>query len=160
MFEIYLATIKDKTTCHILPERRGWVNRIIIIIIIIRRRRRRRTCLIVDFAAPSDHWVKLKEREQRDKYLNLARELKKLWNMNVTVMLIVIGTLATVTKGVVQALRNIKTERGHFKIQHYWDRLEYWEESWRFEETCCHSNDSERPSVNAGVKNSQKSKKW
>ena len=26
------------------------------------------------------------------------------------------------------------------------------------EETCCHSNSSEKPSANAGVKNSQKSK--
>ena len=29
------------------------------------------------FAVPSDHWVKLKESEKRDEYLNLARELKK-----------------------------------------------------------------------------------
>ena len=34
-------------------------------------------------------------------------------------------------------------------------RPEYWEESRRLEETCCHSNTSERPSVNADVKNSQ-----
>ena len=40
-----------------------------------------RTCRIVDFAIPADHMVKLKENEKRDKYLNLARELKKLWNM-------------------------------------------------------------------------------
>ena len=31
---------------------------------------------------------------------------------------------------------------------------EYWEESWRLEDTCCHSNSSERPSANADVKNS------
>ena len=35
---------------------------------------------------------------------------------------------------------------------------EYWEESSRLEETCCHSDSSGKPSVNAGVKNSQKSK--
>ena len=33
-------------------------------------------------------------------------------------------------------------------------RPEYWEESWRLEESCCHSNSSERPSANADVKNS------
>ena len=37
----------------------------------------------MDFAIPADHCVKLKESEKRDKYLNVARELKKLWNMRV-----------------------------------------------------------------------------
>ena len=31
----------------------------------------------MDFAIPADHRVKVKEREKRDKYLDLARELKK-----------------------------------------------------------------------------------
>ena len=35
----------------------------------------------------------------------------------------------------------------------YWPK--YWEESWKLEGTCCHSNSIERPSVNVGVKNSQ-----
>ena len=39
------------------------------------------------------------------------------------------------------------------KLQHRWDRPEYWEESWRLEETC-HSNSSERRSAYAGVKHS------
>ena len=30
----------------------------------------------MDFAVPADHKVKLKESEKRDKYLDLARELK------------------------------------------------------------------------------------
>ena len=36
------------------------------------------------------------------------------------------------------------------------DRPEYWEESWRLEETCCHSNSSEKSSANTGVKTSQR----
>ena len=31
----------------------------------------------MDFAVPVDHWVKLKQSENRDKYLDLAREQKK-----------------------------------------------------------------------------------
>ena len=31
----------------------------------------------VDFAVPADHRIKLKESEKKDKYLDLARELKK-----------------------------------------------------------------------------------
>ena len=37
-----------------------------------------RPCLIMDFAVLTDHWVKIKENEKRDKYLDLSRELKKL----------------------------------------------------------------------------------
>ena len=32
---------------------------------------------MVDFAVPVDHRIKLKECEKKDKYLDLARELKK-----------------------------------------------------------------------------------
>ena len=34
-------------------------------------------CKIVDFAFPAEYRIKLKECEKRDKYLDLARELKK-----------------------------------------------------------------------------------
>ena len=46
---------------------------IIIIIIIIKKK----ICKIVDFAVPADHRIILKECEKRDKYIDLARELKK-----------------------------------------------------------------------------------
>ena len=52
----------------------------------------------MDFAVPADHRVKLKESKKKDKYLDLARELKKLWNMKVTIILIVISALGTVMK--------------------------------------------------------------
>ena len=32
-------------------------------------------------------------------------------------------------------------------------QLKYWEESWRSEETCCHSDSSERLPTDVGVKN-------
>ena len=35
--------------------------------------KKNRTCKIVDFAAPADHRIKLKEYEKKDKYLDLAR---------------------------------------------------------------------------------------
>ena len=52
----------------------------------------------MNFAVPADHRVELKESEKKDKYLNLARELKKLWNMKVTIIPIVSGAFGTVTK--------------------------------------------------------------
>ena len=52
--------------------------------------------------------VKLKEGEKKDKYLDLGRDLKKIGNIKVAVTLVVTGTLATVTKGLVPGLENLE----------------------------------------------------
>ena len=39
--------------------------------------KKKRICKIVDFSVPANHRIKLKECEKKDKYLDLARELKK-----------------------------------------------------------------------------------
>ena len=52
--------------------------------------------------------IKLKECEKKDKYLNLGMELKKLWNMKVTIILIVIGAFGTVTKGLLKGLEDLE----------------------------------------------------
>ena len=57
---------------------------------------------------PADYWVKLKESEKKDKYLDLARELKKLWNMQVKIIPIVIGAFGTVTKGLLKGLEDLE----------------------------------------------------
>ena len=66
------------------------------------------TCHLVDFVVPADHRVKMKESEKIDKYLNLARELRKLWNMRVTVVSIVIGTLGTITSSLEKSLDELE----------------------------------------------------
>ena len=63
---------------------------------------------IVDSAVPADHGMKLKEWEKRNKYLDLARELKNLWNMKVTIIPIVIGAFGTVTKGLLKGLEDLE----------------------------------------------------
>ena len=52
--------------------------------------------------------MKLKECEKRYKYLDLARELKKLWNMKVTIIPIVIGAFGTVTKMLLKGLEDLE----------------------------------------------------
>ena len=47
-----------------------------LIIINKKRKKEKRICKIVDFAVPADHRINLKESEKKDKYLDLARELK------------------------------------------------------------------------------------
>ena len=49
-----------------------------------------------------------KESEKKDKYLDLARELKKLWNMQVTIIPIVISVFGTVTKGLLVGLKDLE----------------------------------------------------
>ena len=58
----------------------------------------------MDFAVPDDHRIKLKEYEKKGKYLDLAMELKKLWNIKVTIIPIVIRAFGTVTKGLLKGL--------------------------------------------------------
>ena len=50
------------------------------------------------FAIPVDHIVKMKENETIHKYSDLARELKKLWNRKVAMILIVVGAVGTIPK--------------------------------------------------------------
>ena len=45
---------------------------------------------------------------KRHKYLDLAREWKKLWNMKVTIVPIVIGALGTITKGLLKSLEDLE----------------------------------------------------
>ena len=60
------------------------------------------------FVVSLNHRVKMKENEKMDKYSDLARELKKkkttknpkkLWNVKVTLIPIVVCELGTVLKG-------------------------------------------------------------
>ena len=72
---------------------------------------------MVDFAVLTDHRIKLKESEKKDKYLDLAWELKKLWNMKVTKISITIGALVSVTRGLVQGLEDLRITRREETVQ-------------------------------------------
>ena len=62
----------DTQTDHLISTRRP-------ALMIVNKKNR--TCRIADFAGPADHKVKLKESEKKNKYVDFARELKKLWNI-------------------------------------------------------------------------------
>ena len=89
----------DIQTDHLIPVRRP--DLIII-------NKKNRMWKIVDFAVPADHRINLKESEKKDKYLDFVRELKKLRNMKVTIVPIVIGTFGTITKGLLKGLENLE----------------------------------------------------
>ena len=73
-----------------------------------KKKKEKKTCRIIAFSVPTDHRIKLKECKKKDKYCDLARELKKLWNMQVTIIPIVIGAFKTVTKGLLKGLENLE----------------------------------------------------
>ena len=77
---------------------------------------RERTSKIVNFAVPAEHRIKLKESE-KDKYLNLGRELKKLWNTQAKIIPIVIGVFRTVTKGLQKGLEDLEVGKQVKTIQ-------------------------------------------
>ena len=63
----------------------------------------------MDFAVPTNHKIRLKASEKKDKYLDFDRELnKKLWNMKVTIIPIVVGAFGTVTKGLLKGLEDLE----------------------------------------------------
>ena len=65
-------------------------------------------CKMVDFAVPADYRINLKECEKKYKYLDLARELKKLRNVKVTIVPMVTGAFGTVTKGLLKDLEDME----------------------------------------------------
>ena len=86
-------------TDHLIPARRP--DLLII-------NKNKRICKIDGFAVPADHRINLKESEMKDKYLDLARELKKLWNMKVTIVPVVVGALGTITKRLSKGLEDLE----------------------------------------------------
>ena len=116
----------------------------------------KRNCKIVDFAFLADYRIKLIECENKNKYLDFVKELKKLWNIQVTIIPIVVGAFVTVTKLLLKVLEDLETGGWVETIQNttLLRMPEYWGETWRPQEICCHSKSSERPSANIDVKNS------
>ena len=65
----------------------------------------------MDFAAPVDNRVKIKENKKRGNYVNLAWEIRKLWNMKVKVIAIVINALGVNLKHLERGLEELEIGR-------------------------------------------------
>ena len=102
---------------------------------------KKRICKSVDFAVSADHRKKVKECEKKDKYLYVATAMKKLWNMKVTIVSFVIGAFGTITKGLLKGLEDLEVGGRVETIQAtaLLKMARIQTESWRLEETCCHS---------------------
>ena len=78
--------------------------------------------------------------------------------MKVTVIPIIIGAVGTVTKGLVQGLKEMEIRGQVEAIQSPALLRSVRIESRRLGKTCCHLDFNGKPSANTGVKKSQKSK--
>ena len=74
-------------------------------------------CQIIEFAIPYDTRVDDKEVEKIEKYLDLARELKKVWNMKVTVVPLVVEALGTLAEALEKRLKTIGIETKITELQ-------------------------------------------
>ena len=63
--------------------------------------------LIINFAIPYDTRVDDKEVEQIEKYLDLTREPKKVWNRKVILVPLVLGELGTPVKELQKRLKQL-----------------------------------------------------
>ena len=83
----------DIQTDHLISARRQGL-------IIINKKKEN----LKDFAVPADDRIS----EKKDNYLVLARELKKLWNMKLTIIPVVIAAFGKVTKGLLKRLEDLE----------------------------------------------------
>ena len=65
-------------------------------------------CHLIDIAVPGDR-VEAKENEKVQKYQDLARELRKLWQVKVKVVPVVVGALGTIPMALEKHLKEIGT---------------------------------------------------
>ena len=61
----------------------------------------------MNLAVSVDNRMKLKKSEKKHNYLDLARGLKKLWNIDITIILNMTGAFVTVTKILLKGLEEL-----------------------------------------------------
>ena len=64
-------------------------------------------CKIIDFACPFDRRIEERERDKMKGYNHLKRELKKIWDIPVKVIPVVLGALGTTPKKLKQQLSDV-----------------------------------------------------
>ena len=66
-----------------------------------------RSCKIIDFAVHEDSTIAEKEKDKTEKYQDLGRELQKIWNVQVKIIPLVVGSLGTIPKQFGNRLKQI-----------------------------------------------------
>ena len=97
-----ILTDFDIQTDHLIPV--GRADQVLI-------NNKKRTCHLVNFVVPDYHWVKIKENDKMDKYLDFVWEMKKQWNLKVTVIPVVFVEHGTVPRDLDKRPGGIRHQR-------------------------------------------------
>ena len=89
----------------------------IIIIIIIVVSKKERSCKIIDFAVPGDSRIDEKEKDKIEKYQDVGRKLRKIWNVKVKIIPLVVGSLGAIPKQFGNRLKQIGITGGTAQVQ-------------------------------------------
>ena len=79
--------------------------------------KKERSCKIMDFAVPGDSRIEEKEKDKIEKYQDLGRELQKIWNVNVKIILLFVGSLGAILKQFGNRLKQICITAGTAQVQ-------------------------------------------
>ena len=74
-------------------------------------------CKIIDFACPFDSRIEEREKDKMKDYSGLKRELKKIWDMPVKIIPVVVGALGTTPKKLKQWLSDLEIEARIVELQ-------------------------------------------
>ena len=133
---------------------------------LVKVNKKKGTCRLVVLAVPTNQRRNIKTKTETSsfhfyfpsvamsKYSDLARELKKLWNMKVTVMPVVISTLGTAPKSLIRELEELEIGGRAEAIQ----TTALLRSARILRRVLVSPDSSERPSADAGVENSQEVK--
>ena len=79
--------------------------------------KKERSCRIINFAVPRDSRIEEKEKDKIEKYQELRRELQKIWNVKVKIILLVVGFLVAIPKQFGNRLKQIGITEGTAQVQ-------------------------------------------
>ena len=66
---------------------------------IVLKNEKDKTCLLIDMAVPLDANTSVKTTEKPNKHKNLEIEVERMWGLKTTTVLVVMGFLSTIKKG-------------------------------------------------------------
>ena len=79
--------------------------------------KKERSCKIINFAFPGDSRIEEKEKDKVEKYEDLGKELQKIWNVKVKIILLIVGSLGAIHKQFGNRLKQIGITVGTTQVE-------------------------------------------
>ena len=76
-----------------------------------------RSSKIIDFTFPGDGRIEEKDKDKIEKYQNLGRELQKIWNVKLTMIPLVVGSVGAIPEQLCNRLKKIGVTAGTAQVQ-------------------------------------------